>query len=152
MKKFFVVMGVIFCGLIVLALIGLVIGAIRGTKLDQESRACAGATIAAVVTTWDEDAFFARASPELKKLVTANDGDRLFRAFSQLGHLKHCDPVKGQSTTFAVIGQPRRTTGHYEARAEFEKGSAVIKIDLIKHGDQWQVLGFHIDSPFFLSK
>ncbi len=152
MKKFLVVMGAIFCGLIVLALVGLIFSAIRGTKLDKVSRAYADAAIAAIVTNWDVDAFFDRASPELTKLVSANDGDRLFGSFRRLGHLKHCDPVKGEARTVAIIGKPRTTTAHYEATGEFENGQATIKMDLIKHGDRWQILGFHIDSPVFLPK
>jgi hypothetical protein len=152
MKKFLMIMGAIFCALIVLAIVAGIFGAIRGARLDKESRAYADEVIPAIVTTWDVDAFFARTSPELKKLVTANDADRLFRSFSQLGHLEHRDPARGQAMTSAILGQPRRTTGHYEAAAQFKNGSATIKIDLIKHGNQWQLLGFHIDSPAFLPK
>ena len=152
MKKFLLIMGAIFCGLIVLAIIGLVFTAIRGTRLDRESRSYADAALTAIVTDWNVDAFFARASPELLKLVSANDGDRLFHALHQLGHLKHREALKGQATIYTVIGQPRRTTAHYETAAEFDNGEGRIKIDLIKHGDQWQILGFHIDSPLFLPK
>jgi hypothetical protein len=152
MKKFLMVMGAIFCGLIVLIIVALIFAAIRGTRLDKESRTYAEAAIPAIVTTWSVDAFFDRASTELTRQVTANDADRLFRSFSQLGRLKHCDPARGQSMTSAIIGQPRKTTAHYEASASFEKGDAVIKLDLIKHGNDWQLLGFHIDSPVFVPK
>ena len=152
MKKFLIVMGAIFCGLIVLGILAFIFAAIRGTRLDKESRAYADAAIADIVTDWNVNAFFNRASPELKKLVSANDGDKLFRSFGQLGRLKHCDPAKGQSSTVAMLGQPKRIMAHYEAAAEFENGQAAIKIDLIKHGDDWRVLGFHIDSPIFLPK
>jgi len=152
MKKFLMVMGGIFCGLIVLFVVALIFAAIRGTGLDKESRAYADAAIPAIVTTWSEDAFFNRASPELEKLVSVGDADRLFKSFSQLGRLKHCEPAQGQSMTSAMLGQPRKTTAHYEAAAEFEKGEARVKLDLIKHGNQWQILGFHIDSPFFVPK
>ena len=152
MKKFLMVMGAVFCGLIVLLVIGVIFVAVRGTRLDKESRAYADATIAAIVTTWNEDAFFERASPELKRLMSANDGDRLFLRLRELGHLKHCDSAQGQSMTSAVLGQPRRTTARYEAVAEFEKAEARIVVELIKHGDRWQMLAFQVNSPLFVPK
>jgi hypothetical protein len=152
MKKFLMVMGTIFCGLIVLIIVAATFAAIRGTRLDKESRTYADAAIPAIVSTWSADAFFDRASTELTRQVSANDADRLFRTFGQLGHLKHCDPAKGQSTISTIIGQPRKITAHYEVSASFEKGDAVIKMDLIKHDNNWQILGFHVDSPAFVPK
>jgi len=38
----------------------------------------------------------------------------------------------------------------YVAGADFANGPAEIRMSLIKHGDQWQLLGFHIDSKVFL--
>ena len=35
----------------------------------------------------------------------------------------------------------------YSANATFEKGPAVVQLDLIKHDNQWQVLGFFVRSP-----
>jgi hypothetical protein len=42
------------------------------------------------------------------------------------------------------------TAGQYIAKATFEKGEATIKLLLIKHGDQWQIAGFNVDSPAFV--
>ena len=109
----------------------------------------------ALVLIWaavNESAFFERASPELKRLMSANDGDRLFLRLRELGHLKHCDSAQGQSMTSAVLGQPRRTTARYEAVAEFEKAEARIVVELIKHGDRWQMLAFQVNSPLFVPK
>jgi len=44
------------------------------------------------------------------------------------------------------------TTGKYTAKATFEKGEATIKLTLIKHGRQWQIGGFHVDSPAFVPR
>ena len=49
--------------------------------------------------------------------------------------------------------QNRKTiSGQYTAKATFEKGEATVKLGLIKHGDQWQILGLHVDSPVFVSQ
>jgi hypothetical protein len=104
------------------------------------------------VTDWNEDAFFDRASPELEKVVSARDGDRLFATFRKLGHVVQCDPAKGQAHMTAILGQPRTITASYEADARFEKGEAKILLDLIKHDDRWEILGFHINSAALIPK
>ena len=38
-------------------------------------------------------------------------------------------------------------SGQYTAKVTFQKGEATIKLGLIKHGDQWQILNFYVDSP-----
>ncbi len=41
-------------------------------------------------------------------------------------------------------------SAEYVASADFEAGPAEIKMSLIKHGDQWQILGIHVNSKVFL--
>jgi hypothetical protein len=43
----------------------------------------------------------------------------------------------------------KMTSAQYTAKATFEHGEAVIKLALIKHGDKWEVAGFHVDSSAF---
>jgi UDP-N-acetylmuramyl tripeptide synthase len=150
MKKFFIVLGSIFLALILLGAIGIAFVAIRGTALDKESKAYADSAIPAIVTTWSEKELLDRASPEFKKAVTIDQLDRLFRAFSTLGRLQKCEPAQGQAIMSATSQTGRTTTGEYTAKATFEKGEATIKLGLIKHGNQWQIGGFHVDSPAFL--
>ena len=38
-------------------------------------------------------------------------------------------------------------SAQYTTKATFQKGEATIKLGLIKHGDQWQILNFYVDSP-----
>ncbi len=152
MKKFFIVLGCIFLALIVIvgALIAFV--AVRGTRLDKESKAYADAAIPAVVKTWSEKALLDRASPEFKKAVTIQEVDRLFRWVSELGRLKNCAPAEGHALMSATTEYGKRITADYDARATFEKGEANIHLTLIKHGDSWQIMGFHVNSPALLPK
>jgi hypothetical protein len=152
MKKFLIIMGAIFCGLIVLVVIGIVVLATRGTRLDKESRAYAQTAIPSILRTWNEEAFFEMASPEMKRAVSAKQADGFFQTFRRLGNLQHCDPVNGQATIHFVPGQLGTPTAHYETAAKFEQGDGRIILDLIKHGDQWQLLGFYINSPNFVQK
>jgi len=150
MKKFLIVFGSIFLALIVLAVIGIGFVAIHGTALDKESKSYADAAIPAIVTTWSQKELLDRASPELKKAVTIDQLDHMFQWFSRLGRLQKCEPAQGQVTMSATPQTGRMTTGQYTAKATFEKGEATINVVLIKHGDQWQIGGFHVDSPALL--
>ena len=149
MKKFLIVLGSIFLALIVLAAIGIGFVAVRGTALDKESKSYADAAIPAIVTTWSQKELLDRASPEFKNAMTIDQLDRLFQVFSRLGRLQKCEPVQGQAIMSATSQTGRTTTGQYTAKATFEKGDATIMLVLIKHGTQWQIGGFHVDSPAF---
>jgi hypothetical protein len=150
MKKFLIILGSIFLALIVIGAIGIAFVAVRGTALDKESKAYADSAIPAIVTTWSEKELLDRASAEFKNAVTIDQLDRLFRFFSSLGRLQKCEPAQGQAIMSATSQTGRMTTGQYTAKATFEKGDATIKLLLIKHGNQWQIGGFNVDSPAFV--
>ena len=115
--------------------------------LDKESKAYADSAIPAIVSTWSEKKLLDRASPEFKQSVTRERLDRLSRSFSGLGPLQKCEPAEGQTTMSFTEQEDRVISGHYTAKATFEKGEASIKLGLIKHGDQWQIQSFDVDSP-----
>ena len=152
MKKFLIVLGSFFLVIIILVAGGIAFVAVRGTRLDKESKAYADAAIPPIVGAWSEKALLDRASPEFKKAVTIDELDRLFRWFSVLGRLQQVEPVQGQSLMSATTEYGRRITAHYEAEATFEKGNATIKLSLIKHGDRWQIMGFHVNSSALAPK
>ena len=147
MKTFFVILGSIFLALIVLGAIGIGYIAYRGNALDKESKAYADSAIPAIVTGWSQKELLARASPEFKQAVTIDKLDRLFRWVSGLGQLQKCEPAQGQALMSATTQAGKRTSAQYTAKATFQKGEATIKLGLIKHGDQWQILSFYVDSP-----
>jgi hypothetical protein len=146
-KKFFIILGSTFLVAIVLGGIGIAFLAIRGSALDKESKAYADSAIPAIVTGWSEKELLDRASPELKKAVTIDQLDRLFRWVSGLGQLQKCEPAQGQALMSATTQAGKVVSGQYTAKATFQKGEATIKLGLIKHGDQWQILNFYVDSP-----
>jgi hypothetical protein len=150
MKKFLIVLGSLFLVIVILVAGGIAFVAVRGTRLDKESKAYADAAIPAIVSAWSEKALLDRASPEFKKAVTIDELDRLFRWFSGLGRLQHCAPAEGHSLMSATTEYGRRISAAYDAEAAFEKGNATIKLNLIKHGDRWQIMGFHVSSAALL--
>jgi hypothetical protein len=147
MKKFFIILGSIFLAIIVLGAIGIAFVAVRGNALDKESKAYADSAIPAIVTTWSQKELLDRASPEFKQAVTADQLNRLFRWVSGLGQLQKCEPAQGQALMSATTQTGKMTSAQYTAKATFQTGEASIKLGLIKHGDQWQILSFHVDSP-----
>jgi hypothetical protein len=146
-KKFFIILGSTFLVAIVLGGIGIAFLAIRGSALDKESKTYADSAIPAIVTGWSEKELLDRASPELKEAVTIDQLDRLFRWVSGLGQLQKCEPAQGQALMSATTQAGKVVSGQYTAKAAFQKGEATIKLGLIKHGDQWQILNFYVDSP-----
>src|SRR6266540_1260089 len=131
MKKFFIVLGSIFLAFIVLGAIGIGFIAYRGNALDKESKAYADSAIPPIITGWSQ-----------KELL-----DRVFRWFSGLGQLQKCEPAQGQALMSATTQTGKMISAQYTAKATFQKGEATIKLGLIKHVDQWQILNFHVDSP-----
>src|SRR5437667_1971189 len=146
MKKFFIVLGSVFLAIIVIGAVGIAVVAIKGSALDKESKGYADSAVPAINSTWSEKALLDRASPEFKKAVTIDQLDRLFRWVGGLGQLQKCEPAEGQAVMSAITQTGKRISAQYTSKATFQKGEATIKLGLIKHGDQWQILSFHVDS------
>jgi hypothetical protein len=147
MKKLFAVLGIIFLIIILLAAVGIGFIAVRGNALDKESRAYADAAVPAIIMNWNEKELLDRASPEFKKAVTQEQLDQMFRWFTSLGGFQSSEPTQGQAGITVTPQTGKVISGQYTAKAKFEKGDATIKLVLIKHGDQWQIVSFYVDSP-----
>lgn len=147
MKKFLIILGSIFLVVIVLGAIGIGFIAYRGNALDKESKSYADSAIPAIVINWNEKELLARASPEFKQAVTTDQLDRLFRWVNSLGQLQKCQPSQGQALMSATTQAGNVISAQYTAKATFQKGEATIKLGLIKHGDQWQIVNFYVNSP-----
>jgi len=122
------------------------------TALDKESKTYADDAIRAIVSKWDEKELSKRASPEFKQAVTAQQLDQLFNGFRGFGHLKKCEPAEGRAGMSPTTQAGEQARAEYYAKATFDKGSAVVDMALIKHGDQWQILGFFVRPPDFATK
>lgn len=115
--------------------------------LDRQSKAYVDAAIPAIITNWNEKQLLDRASPEFKQKVTKQQFDELFHKLRGFGHLKKCEPAEGHVGTIATTQDTKQIGAEYSANATFEKGAAIIDIELIKHGDQWQIVGFFVKPP-----
>lgn len=146
MKKLLIVLGSIFLGLFVLAGIGIAILAWRGNALDKESKAYVDAAVPAIVSSWSEQELMNRASPELRQATKPADMDRMFAWFRTLGRLQQYEGSQGQAVMSVTSQTGKLVSGHYVAKAMFERGAASIEIGVIKHGGEWQIAKFRVDS------
>lgn len=150
MKKLLITLGIIFLAIIILAAIGISIAAVKGAALDKESKAYVDQAVPAIVSGWNEQELLERASPEFTQTVSKKELDKLYTFFRKLGHLRKYEGSKGQTFISYTTQNGKRTSAEYTANALFDGGSAVIKVALIKHGNQWEIAGFHVDSDAFL--
>jgi hypothetical protein len=150
MKKLLIILGIVFLAIIILLAVGIGLVAVKGSALDKQSKAYVDRTVPVIVSGWDEEALLSQASPEFKQATDKNELDKLYTMFRRLGGLREYQGSDGQSYMSLTTQNGQRTTAAYTAKASFDAGSAVIKISLIKHGDQWQIAGFLVNSDAFL--
>lgn len=147
MKKMFTVLGGIFAVLLVGAVVGFFILNYFGTALDEESKSYVDANLPKILKNWDVGEFTKRASPELMVVAPKEKIEQLFHVFSEkLGSLKEYKGSNGQSNMSITTQEGKVITGAYIAEAIFEKAPATIQFRIIKHGDNWQVLEFRVNS------
>lgn len=152
MKKFLIILGTVFLILIIIAIVGFVLLASKGKRLDKESKQYVDEAIVSIVSGWEKQELIKRASPELMAAVNDDGLNKVFDLFQRLGNLKEYKGPEGQSNISLTTQHGKVITADYTAKADFDAGPAEIKVSLIKHGNNWQILKFNIDSKVFLEK
>ena len=149
LRKILISLGFSFLVLIFILTGGIVYVSIEGTRLDKESKEYVDAAIVAIVSNWNKDELLERASLELMEVVKKNDLDKIFGLYQKLGKLEEYKGCAGESHTSIIFGRGKTITAEYLANAEFEEGSAKVMTTLVKHGRNWQILKFYVDSNVF---
>jgi hypothetical protein len=151
-KKVIMILGYIFLAIIVvvIAVVGSI--AVIGTRLDKESKSYVDAAIPAIVSTWDVSEIEKRASPEFNNEVNYDDLEQDFEALQQLGDLVEYKGSTGDANISFFHHFSYEITADYTARAQFEEGTTMMRMSLIKHGDQWQILDFTINPEEFTGR
>jgi hypothetical protein len=152
MKKILMILGGIFAFLVVAGVIGFSVIAMKGAALDKESKAYVDEVTPKILANLNKETLFQYASGELKNSASPEEFDKIFNWFAKLGQFKEYKGANGQANISVTTEKGKQITGVYEAQAEFEKGPATIKITAIKKGDNWQVIGFHINSMAFANE
>lgn len=146
MKKTLIILGVIFIVLVVIGVIGFSILAVKGSALDKESKAYVDKVTPIILSNLKKETLFQYADEQLKNSVKPEEFEKIFNWFTKLGKFKEYKESKGQATISITPKSGKVITGYYEAQAEFETGPATIKVTTIKRGNDWKIIGFHINS------
>ena len=149
MKKVIMILGYIFLVLIVVLLSGFGSLTVIGNRLDKESKAFVDAAIPAIVSTWDVSEIVKRASPEFNDEVDYDGLEQDIGVLQQLGTLVEYKGSTGDAHISLSLLYGYEITADYTASADFEAGSTNMRMSLIKHGGQWQILDLKINPEEF---
>jgi len=145
MKKLFTYLGVLFAVILVIGIVTFGIMASQGKGLDEESEAYVNNVTPIILTAMDKETLFQYADDQLINSASPEEFDKIFHWFQKLGKLNEYKGCSGQANI--NVNQTGKTvTAYYEANAEFDSGDALIKVTTIKRGDEWKIIGFHINS------
>ena len=146
MKKTIMALGYLFAVLLLGVILGALLLAYAGKRLDRSSRAYADAAILAVVTDWDVDELRKRASPEYDEAVDYGEVEDDFDALrEEMGGLVAYRGSTGDSLITLSFKYGIEITADYRATVEFEAGMAEVQVVLIRHAGQWRVLDLFLD-------
>lgn len=145
-KKALMVLGGLFVVLIVVGAIAFGAFTYFGGNLDRESKRYADETIPLILANWDPTELKRRISPEFKATVKEEDVDKLFSVLQRLGKFQSYKGSRGQAYMAVTAQQGKVISAQYLAQVEFESGPADVFLALIKHGEEWQITGFRVNS------
>ena len=149
MKKALMIFGGVCAGGLLLLVVLVSFIAYKGHGLDKESKAYADSAIVAITSQWNEKDLTDRASPQFMATVkNPADLDRAVGLWRTLGPLKKYDGSKGDANVF-FGPRGKSITAVYVARVEFDHGSAMIKLSLIKSDGAWKILGMTVTPDSF---
>lgn len=145
MRKLLTFLGGITLFAIVAAVIGIVVMSRSTNTLTAEGKAYVEASVQQIAANWDKKELIDRASPELFQNGGPDQLTLMFATLSKLGPMKSLDSVDGTSLMTVNVGQEKRVSAQYVAKAHFDNGEATFRIGLIKKDGQWRIGGFHVD-------
>jgi hypothetical protein len=113
--------------------------------LRGESQAYANEAIPTILASWNTRALVDRASPEYLQDLPRSDIEQVFGRLSQdLGKLRRYQGATCNVRSSLTLGGKIVSDCH--ADLVFEKSSAVVKVELIQQGEQWQIDDFRIQA------
>ena len=147
MKKVFIFLSVAFALFVVIVIAGIIFVVSKGTALYKGSQEYVDIAIPAIVSEWDKQELMNRASPKFMESVQENELDKIFVMYRGLGKLKEYKSAEGKGGGFSFSsGHDKVISVDYVAKAQFDAGPAEIKVSLIKHGDNWKIFKFQVNS------
>jgi hypothetical protein len=151
MKKLLIslaaLLGAILMGVFLIVSYGFLIGPgldKESAALDTEAKIWVDNVVPHIVSSWNTAELMKNGSSEFVDSISGDDAAKMMTHFSDdLGPLKHYNGSTGK-VTVSVSNFKKTLTAVYQAKADFEKGSADILIDAIREDGQWKIYNFHV--------
>jgi hypothetical protein len=144
-KRFLFFLGLITFLFLILFGAGMAYGLYLSDSLSPSAKEYADESVRAIITTWSKDDLVKRRSPELQATTNKGQLNQVFTEFKNLGNLQNYTEAEGNVNASFNIKEGLIITATYFASASFQHGKAEITIQLIRHHNVWQILGFHLN-------
>lgn len=144
-RKVLIGFGVLFLTLVVLFAYGIAYAVYHGSGLDASSKSYVEEATQAVLKDWSVEELRRRASPEFIQVTPDDELKAFFRQLKPIGGLTHAEAPAGEANMFFNLGKGWQITAAYSVIANFENGKALVKLGLVRSGEQWQIRGFRVD-------
>lgn len=146
MKLFWKILGVVACGLVLLAGLGIAVLLYKGFQLNSEGTAFVDAAIPAISAHWDTAELLDRGTPELKQTTTPADLVKQFERLRPLGKLTKYNGATGNTNSDFDSSTGTTITANYTATAEYQNGTATIYVVAVKRDGHWMINGIRFDA------
>jgi len=122
----------------------------KAKNADADADHYADAALRGIAANWDYQDLQRYESDEWKR-GQSEAGTKQFLSMmkSGLGSLKTAEPFSATYTGAQVLNGETVTLVSLKTTATFAKNKGVVLMQLIKHGDQWKVLGLKVNSHAF---
>ena len=142
MRKLIIRLGVVLGCLVIL--IGLAVIHVRTVNAEavRSGQTYAAAAARDIASTWDPNALFTRAAPELKSTLDPQDLAQNFGRMSVFGRLTALGPCVGTASTTLTLTLSERTRADFRCPASFEHGAGSLALSLLPAGTEWRIRYF----------
>lgn len=121
---------------------------LNGSPLEnKQAHAYVDEVVPIITTNWKEKDLVERAHPALKKELTGDKLEKMFKMFStKLGPIKKYKSAKQVAfrTNFDANGQ--HNTADYVVDVDFAKGPGQIKMTVVEENNKLSILSFFVNS------
>jgi hypothetical protein len=147
LRKFFFGIGIFSAIFVTVILIGIGYAVFFSAGQDEEAKRYVDSSLIAITSNWDVNELRSRASQELLRSTKQDDLVSLFTRFATLGPLVEYEGSKREGwKLFINIGtnEGNGFKATYVAHGKYNNGKAEIHCVIVKLGDVWKIIGFHV--------
>ena len=148
MRKFFFGLGIFSAIFVTVILIGIGYAVFLSENQDEEAKQYVDNSLIAITSNWDVNELRSRASQELLRSTKQGDLLSLFTKLATLGPLVEYQGSKREGWNFFINIGTNEGNGFkatYVAHGKYYNGKAQIRCVIVKSGDVWKIIGFHVN-------